>query len=721
MKVSKNALKILKKRYFAPGETWGQLCERVARKVAEDEPQLKNREKWEKKYKDMMSNLEFLPNSPTLRNFGRNEGCGSACFVLPLEDSRRSIFKTLADAVDVQAYGGGTGMSFSNLRPKGDLIQSTGGIASGPVSFMEIFDFTIGDIIKQGGTREGANMGILRVDHPDIENFLVAKVMEGALKNFNLSVGISDAFMNAVINDDDYNLVFDGKVYKTISASALWEKIIDGAWANGEPGIIFLDTINRNNPLNPIGEIEATNPCGEQPLLPYCSCNLGSINLSQMIRGDWVEGGAEIDWEKLRQTVKTAVRFLDSVISVNHYPITEIEKMTLTTRQIGLGIMGFADMCIKLHIRYGANQSIGMAKDIMCDIYDVANQTSIALGEEKGAAPAYEKYSLPGPKRRNGTLTTVAPTGTLSLIANCSSGCEPNFAFNYNKACLEGENLDIVPAVVGEWYKKKKAESLPEFFVTTKDISIEEHIMVQAAFQTSGVDAGVSKTINAPYETDKSEVSKAFFKAWEMGCKGITFYRYGSRDVQALTVREEGIKVEKVDNGLARGELKNRPRATTGPSLKMKTACGKLYVDPHFDKDGVVEIFIRTVGGGCAANTKALGILLSYCLRAGISPEKIIRSMKSIHCPACTKAISSGKDVEVNSCAAGMGKGLEVAIAYSDVYREVAKRIEDADIHFNEDPAAGEKNMICPDCGATVHRAEGCLLCSNMECGWTRC
>jgi ribonucleoside-diphosphate reductase alpha chain len=721
MKISKNALKILKKRYFAPDETWEQLCERVARKVAGDEQRSENRDKWERKYKEIMLNFDFLPNSPTLRNFGRNDGCGSACFVLPLEDSRRSIFKTLSDAVDVQAYGGGTGMSFSNLRPKGDLIHSTGGIASGPLSFMEIFDFTIGDIIKQGGTREGANMGILRVDHPDIESFLAAKAVEGTLKNFNLSVGVSDVFMNAVKNDEDFDLVFDEKVYKTVSASELWEKIVDGAWANGEPGIVFLDTINRNNPLQPMGDIEATNPCGEQPLLPYSSCNLGSINLSRMIKGEWVNGHAEIDWEKLRKTVETAVRFLDSVISVNNYPIKEIEEMTLTTRQIGLGIMGFADMCIKLHTRYGSDECIDTAKGIMDDIYKIANETSVALGKEKGVAPAYEKFPLSGPERRNGTLTTVAPTGTISLIANCSSGCEPNFAFNYTKACLEGENLDIVPSVVGEWYQNKKTELLPEFFVTTKDISIDEHINVQAAFQTSGVDSGVSKTINAPYDTDKSDISKAFFKAWETGCKGITFYRDGSRAFQALTIREKPGETRKTEGALARGELKHRPRATTGPSLKMKTACGKLYVDPHFDKDGVVEVFIRTVGGGCAANTKALGILLSYCLRAGVSPEKIIRSMKSIHCPACTKAISSGKDVEVNSCAAGMGKGLDVAITYSDVYREVAKRIEDADVHFIENHASGRQNMICPDCGATVHRAEGCLLCSNMECGWTRC
>jgi len=338
MKVSKNALKILQKRYFAPGETWEKLCHRVANKVASDEKKSKDREKWEKEYYRLMLNLDFLPNSPTLRNFGRNEGCGSACFVLPLEDSRRSIFKTLSDAVDVQAYGGGTGMSFSKLRPKGDQISSTGGIASGPLSFMEIFDFTIGDIIQQGGTRQGANMGILRVNHPDIESFLAAKAIEGSLKNFNLSVGITDDFMNAVKNEDDYDLVFAGKIYKRVSAVELWEKIVDGAWENGEPGIVFLDfldTINRNNPLQPMGEIEATNPCGEQPLLPYCSCNLGSINLSQMVKGDWIQGGAEIDWKKLRKTVKTAIRFLDSVISVNNYPIAEIEEMTLKTRQTG--------------------------------------------------------------------------------------------------------------------------------------------------------------------------------------------------------------------------------------------------------------------------------------------------------------------------------------------------------------------------------------------------
>jgi len=719
MKIADNALKILQKRYFAPGETWEGLCDRVAHKVASDEDNADRRVVWQKHYKELMLHLDFLPNSPTLRNFGRNEGCGSACFVLPVEDSRKSIFKTLSDAVDVQAYGGGTGMSFSNLRPKGDGINSTGGKAAGPVSFMKIFDITIGDVIKQGGTRSGANMGILRVDHPDIEEFITAKAHEGELKNFNLSVGITDEFMQAVENDKEYDLVFKGKVYKTVATRAIWETIVAGAWQNGEPGIVFLDTINRNNPLKPLGQIEATNPCGEQPLLPYSSCNLGSINLAQMTKGQWVDERAEVDWEKLRKTIQVAVRFLDSVISVNTYPIPEIADMSAKTRQIGLGIMGFADMCIKLHIRYGSAESIKLAQEIMTFIYNTGHETSVELGQDKGVAPVYKEYELGNTKRRNSVLTTVAPTGTLSLIANCSSGCEPNFAFNYTKECLGGEKLNMMPPVVREWYEKNGNDTLPEYFITTQDVSIEQHIKVQAALQTSGVDAGVSKTINAPHDTDIQQVSEAFFLAWKTGCKGITFYRDGSRERQALYTGET--KDSKKPDALSRGELKHRPRATTGPSLKMKTACGRLYVDPHFDSDGVCEVFIRTVGGGCAANTKALGVLISYCLRAGISLEKIIRSMKSIHCPACTKAISAGKDVEVNSCAAGMGKGLEVAMQNADLYLQVAKRIEDADMYFNGPITPKVKNTSCPDCGSMVHRAEGCMVCSNTECGWNRC
>jgi ribonucleoside-diphosphate reductase alpha chain len=722
MKITDNAQKVLEKRYFAEGENWEKLCERVALKVSSDEKDKQNRAKWLDNYFQLMYNLYFLPNSPTLRNFGRNNGCGSACFVLPIEDSRRSIFKTLSDAVDVQAYGGGTGMSFSNLRPKGDKINTTGGKASGPVSFMGIFDYTIGDIIKQGGTRHGANMGILRVDHPDIERFIDAKKEEGVLKNFNLSVGITNEFMKAVENDASFNLVFNGRIYNQIKALRVWDKIIEGAWGNGEPGIVFLDTINHLNPLSPVGKIEATNPCGEQPLLPFSSCNLGSINLSQMIKGQWVEQKADIDWELLKRTVQHAVRFLDSVISVNSYPISEIEKMTLLTRQIGLGIMGFADICIKLYISYGSKKSLELAKQVMQFIYNEALETSIALGEEKGVAPAYESYTFNCKPKRNGALTTIAPTGTLSVIADCSSGCEPHFAFNYTKECLEGEKLSMLPKVMREWYQHNGHQPLPSYFVSSNDISVKEHIQIQSAFQKNGIDAAVSKTINAPNETTKEDVSDAFIMAWKHGCKGITFYRDGSRDVQALYTAETEKKYSQNGN-LARGELKKRPRATTGPSMKMQTACGRLYVDSHFDKDGPIEVFIATQGGGCAANTKALGILLSYCLRSGIPPRRIIRSMQAIHCRACTRGRMAGRKVEVNSCAAGMGKALEVAIENGDLFCEAAQRTEDADSFFNgwDQRKPEKKKLRCPDCKSEVHKAEGCVICSNMECGWSRC
>ena len=720
MSLSQNALKVLEKRYFAEGETWEALCRRVTEKVAEDEASPAARKKWARAYYELIHDLTFLPNSPTLRNFGRNNGSGSACFVLPLEDSRKGIFKTLSDAVDVQAYGGGTGMDFSNIRPRGDRVHSTDGRATGPIKIMGIFDYTIGDIIKQGGTRHGANMGILRVDHPDIETFISCKALEGELKNFNISVGVTDAFMRAVEQNEDYDLVFKDEKRKTVNARAIWNTMVEAAWRNGEPGIVFLDTINKHNPLAAAGRITATNPCGEQPLLPYSSCNLGSINLNAVVIGNWISGKARVNWKKLKSITTTAVRFLDSVISTNHYPLKEIEHTTKRFRQIGLGVMGFADLCIKLNLRYGSKDPVKLAKKIMDTLYSQALETSEHLAAERGAAPFFEQFKTGAAPRRNGALTSIAPTGTLSVLADCSSGCEPHFAFNYTKECLEGEKLAMMPAVFREWLEKTGENQLPDYFVTADDISLNEHIAIQAAFQNSGVDAGVSKTINAPYQTTKKAVSKAFMQAWKAQCKGITFYRQGSRDVQAL-YDEVAAAAKKNGDALKRGELKKRPRATTGPSLKMKTACGKLYVDPHFDNEGVIEVFIRTEGGGCTANTKALGVLLSYCLRAGIAPEALIKSMRAIHCTACTRAILSGKNVEVNSCAAGMGKGLDIALQNTPIYRKVMEQLEDAEIHFSEEGLSSPGNPRCPDCGSRLNRASGCVLCSNPECGWNRC
>jgi len=712
MKLTGNAEKVLQQRFYAEGEDWEMLCRRVADTVAQAEHGEDKRKEWAETYYGLLLGRDFLPNSPTLRNFGRNKGCGSACFVLPIEDSRKSIFKTLADAVDIQAYGGGTGFSFSRLRPRGELIRSTGGRASGPVSFMSIYDYAIGDIIKQGGVRSGANMAVLRVDHPDVEDFIRAKSEEGVLKNFNISVGITDAFMKAVQEDMNWDLVFGGEVYKTVPARKIWDRIVEGAWLNGEPGIVFLDTVNRHNPLAYLGEIEATNPCGEQPLLPYGSCNLGSINLSNMVKGDWIEGAAEVDTAKLEKTAALAVRFLDSVITVNHYPVPEVGEMAREVRQIGIGVTGFADLCIKLRVRYGSNRCIEIAEKIMRTIYDSADRASRELGKEKGVP---EKVSA---ERRNGSLTSIAPTGTISIIADCSSGIEPHFAFEYTKACVD-DRLSMMPAVVREYIERTGAslENLPGYFVTTKDVSPQEHIRVQAAFQQSGVDSGVSKTINAPNHTTKEQVSEAFFLAWKLGCKGITFYRDGSRQVQALYTETAGEKRRK----LARGELKERPRGTVGPSFKMQTACGRLYADPHFDAEGAAEIFVRTVGGGCEANAKALGVLCSMILRAGVSPEVLVRKLKDIHCPACTRAISAGKNVEVNSCAAGIGKALEIAVESADLFTGVVKGLGDMDVKFGKAPNNKGKKRRCPECGAALYQSEGCVICSNPECGWTKC
>ncbi len=718
MVVSGNAMTVLQKRFFREGEDWPALCRRVADVVAAVEPDKRGRQQWSDIYADMMQSLHFLPNSPTLRNFGRNNGCGSACFVLPIEDSRRSIFNTLSEAVDVQAYGGGTGIDFSPIRPAGDTVHSTGGRAAGPVSIIGIFDYTIGDIITQGGVRHGANMGILRVDHPDIRDFVHAKADNASLRNFNISVGITDAFMKAVEGDEPFTLRFNGSDAGEIRAADLWQDIVSAAWRNGEPGMVFLDTVNRHNPLGCLGPITATNPCGEQPLLPYSSCNLGAINLARMITGDWLTGPAEVDYPLLETTVRNGVRFLDSVISVNRYPLDAIADMSRRTRQIGLGIMGFADLCIARHLRYGSEDASALAAEVMAFIYRTADEASVELGRKKGMAPVFEDVCRDRPARRNGALTSIAPTGTLSVIADCASGCEPYFSLNYEKSCLDGKSLAMMPVPVRQWVDRYGDDPLPAYMVTAEDISIDSHIDLQAAFQNSGIDAAVSKTINAPFETTREQVSEAFFNAWRSGCKGVTFYRNGSRADQPLRPVNDGSD----GTGLGRGELKKRPRATTGPSLKMKTACGNLYVDPHFDHEGPVEVFIRTEGGGCEANTRALGMMISYCLRAGVRPENIIKSLGTIKCQACARAIGSGRNVEVASCAAGMAKALGIAVEDTALFRRLAAQIDDADKYFSENDGASEPDSaVCPDCGGHLNRAGGCLLCANPGCGWSRC
>ncbi len=567
--LSKNALKVLEQRYLAKdeegkvNETPVEMFRRVARNVASadalyghTQEELK---KTEKEFFRIITQLEFLPNSPTLMNAGRELQQLSACFVLPIEDSTESIFDAVKYAALVHKSGGGTGFSFSRLRPKNDRVRSTGGIASGPVSFMKVFNVST-EVIKQGGTRRGANMAILRVDNPDILEFIASKNDVEAFTNFNISVALTKEFMKALKEDQEYILVNPRtkEIIRQLNAKYVWDLIVEMAWKTGEPGIVFLDRINAANPTPLLGEIEATNPCGEQPLLPYESCNLGSINVAKFVQKN-VYGVMEINFEKLRSVVKTAVHFLDNVIDVNEYPLPEIEKITKGNRKIGLGIMGFADMLIKLGFPYDSQKAIEVAEELMRFISCEARKKSQELAEERGAFPNFKRsiYDKPGhPLMRNATVTTIAPTGTLGIIANCSSGIEPLFSVAYVRNVLENEKLievnDIFKKIMiergiysEEIIKKiatkrtlRDVEGIPQdikdLFVTAHEISPIHHIRIQAAFQKY-VDNAVSKTVNLNYNMTKKDVKEVFNISYELGCKGVTVYRDGSRPNQVLS------------------------------------------------------------------------------------------------------------------------------------------------------------------------------------------
>lgn len=563
LKLSLNATQVLEKRYLLKDdhgnvvETPSQMFHRVARTIASAD-RLYDRdadiEKTEAVFYEVMSHLEFLPNSPTLMNAGTDIGQLSACFVLPVGDSIEEIFDALKFMALIHKSGGGTGFSFSRLRPKGDFVRSTKGVASGPVSFMRIFD-TATDIIKQGGRRRGANMGILRVDHPDILEFISAKEKEGSLTNFNLSVGVTDAFMEAVEKGGDYELINPrtGKPEKKLKAATVFNLIVASAWKTGDPGMVFLDEINRHNPTPTIGQIESTNPCGEVPLLPYESCNLGSINLSRMVKN------SDVDWDKLRRVVRVAVHFLDNVIDANRYPLPQIEKITKENRKIGLGVMGFAELLIQLNIPYDSNEAIGVAEKVMSFISEEARKKSEELALERGSFPNFDVsvWKEKGYKAmRNATLTTIAPTGSISIIAGTSSGIEPLFAISFVRNVIGTQLLEVNHLfekvakergfysleLMTEIAKKgsiRDMGNIPEdvrrVFVTALDIDPEWHVRMQAAFQKH-VDNAVSKTVNLPQEATIEDVSKIFWLAYKLKCKGITVFRYGSRTEQVLVL-----------------------------------------------------------------------------------------------------------------------------------------------------------------------------------------
>ncbi len=566
-KLTVNALEVLKKRYLLKDETEriietpAQLFMRIAKAIAEiDGKYGGDQGENEKIFYEMLAGLKFIPNSPTLFNAGTEIGQLSACFVLPVEDSLESIFTTVKNMALIEQTGGGVGFDFSRLRPSGDIVRSTKGVASGPVSFMRVFDMAT-EIIKAGGKRRGAMMGILRVDHPDIIEFITSKQKPGILSNFNISVAVTDEFMKTLEENGEYWLINPRNKEKVrkLKARDVWNLMAKSAWESGDPGVVFIDEINRHNPTPEIGRIEATNPCGEQPLLPYESCNLGSINLSRM-----VEDG-KINWEELRETVRNAVHFLDNVIDVNKYRLKEIEAITKGNRKIGLGVMGFADLLIKLGIPYNSEKALQLAEELMKFIEEEAHKKSAEIGEERGFFPNFEKSIWKDKYRamRNATVTTIAPTGSISIIAGCSSGIEPIFAISFIRNVLGGTRLfetnplfEII-AKEREFYSAKlleeiartgsvqKIERVPEdaksLFVTALDIPPEWHVRMQAVFQKY-TDNAVSKTVNLPSEASVEDVRKIFELAWKLKCKGVTIFRYGSKPEQVLYIGE--IKTE---------------------------------------------------------------------------------------------------------------------------------------------------------------------------------
>lgn len=564
LKLSPNAVRVLAKRYLLKDdeghivETPGRLFRRVARVVAKADALYSKGsvKKTEEEFYEMMSKLEFLPNSPALMNAGTSLGQLSACFVLPVEDSLVGIFDSVKRMALIHQSGGGTGFNFSHIRPKGDIVKSTKGVASGPLSFMRVFDVAT-DVIKQGGKRRGANMGILNFNHPDILEFIVAKSKEDILSNFNISVAVSDGFMDAVSKNKEYWLVNPRNNEKTtkVNAKEVFDLIVSSAWKTGDPGLVFIDEINRKNPLKGLGLIEATNPCGEQPLFNFESCDLGSINLVKMVKNN------SILWDKLRQTVHKAVHFLDNVIDVNRFPLEEIENQTKASRKIGLGVMGWAEALIRLGIRYDSIKALRLAERVMKFVNDEARKASNKLALIRGSFPDFDKsiWKSKVKATRNATVTTIAPTGSISIIAGVTSGIEPLFAVSFVRNVLAGAHLlevnpefETIAKTKGFYSKrlmmkiaktgslkgvKEVPKKVQDLFRTALEISPEWHVKMQAAFQKY-TDNAVSKTINLPENASLKDVSKAFLLAHKLKCKGITVYRYGSKKQQVLTVGE---------------------------------------------------------------------------------------------------------------------------------------------------------------------------------------
>ncbi|OEU50051.1 MAG: ribonucleoside-diphosphate reductase, adenosylcobalamin-dependent [Desulfobulbaceae bacterium S5133MH15] len=706
---------VLARRYYLKDsngdcvETWETLARRVADSVAEVDRETEKHGQLREDFFNMIYHMDFLPNSPCLMNAGTEIGQLSACFVLPVEDSMDGIFTAIRNGALVHKTGGGTGYSFSRLRSKNASVRSTQGVASGPLSFAAVFDAAT-ETIKQGGKRRGANMGVLRIDHPDILDFISAKENQDKFNNFNFSVGITDVFMQAVEDDEDFDLIepSDGRVIKSLSARSVFEKIIDLAWHNGEPGVLFIDTANKDNTTPQLGDFEATNPCGEQWLLPYESCNLGSVNLANFVKDD------AVDYDRLKNVVTTATVFLDNVIDCNRFPIPEIEEMTLKTRKIGMGIMGLHDLLIQLAIPYGSEEGRELAGKVMQFIRDAAEECSILLAEEKGFFPAYDPAFNSYLPRRNAALTSIQPTGTVSMIADCASGCEPYFSIVMVKHVMDGDRLimvnkhfeqiarredfysDELMSKVADSGTVMGHEEIPEkwqeVFCTAQDISPEDHIRMQGLLQKNGVDSSISKTINLPGTATRDEVKLSYITGYRLGCKGLTVYRDGSRDSQVLNTKESAEQ-----DGTAivseHGPVKQiLPDTLDAKRYRVKDQDQKsVYIIVCFDEnEKPMEVFAkfpfdnRVDLKDKSTMWTTTCRLVSLALRFNVPADEIIKQLDR-----------------------SSGHMLDLPAQLSKLFKSFM---------------AGTQNgfsSTCPECSGTLRFEEGCETCH--DCGYSKC
>ena len=717
---------ILSARYLRSGETtFEDVCRRVALALGEDEAQTAA-------YFEEMRSLRFLPNSPTLMNAGTEISQLSACFTLGVGDSLPEIFDALKWGALIHKSGGGTGYNFSNIRPKAAPVLSTEGVASGPVSFMNIFNEAT-EVIKQGGRRRGANMGILNVWHPDILEFIRSKTVEGKVSNFNISVMMNDAFMESV-ERGEMEKVWMTHPYsgEEITVGAIWNAVIDGIWKNGEPGVLFYDEINRFNPTPALGPIDTTNPCGEQPLLHFESCVLGSINLALFVKD------GQLDEEQLKTTTRIGVRFLDAVIDRNCFPIPQIKEATEKTRKTGLGLMGVHDALLLLGIPYDAEEGRRFCEHVMALVTETAVDESHLLAEERGVFPAWEGSVWGEQTMRNAALTTIAPTGTISLLANCSSGIEPVFSFAYTRKNTVGKEFEILHPIFATELKKTLAgsgassdecerkfhevvahvhktgtvqdiawlpESFRQVFRTAMDVGWKDHILMQAVFQKH-VHASISKTINMPEESTRDDMAAAVLMAWRNGLKGMTIYRTGSREdvVLALSAKESAETTTPVV-----AQERCRPKELIGKTYLCQSGCCRLYVTVNLFEATPWEVFIRTVGsGGCEANSNALGRAISTGLQSGVPYTKYVKQFRKVNCLSAVK----NRESEGYSCADVVGRCIDLAARM--------ETITTLDNWVITDATEMTKNR-CPECDAELDFGEGCNqgICKN--CGWSGC